>query len=57
MTRPKPARCWPWSHQWTRWRLIDCVAVRPISGKVSEPFEMQHRECERCGLIQRRSAI
>ena len=44
-------RCWPWSHQWTRWETED--------NKLYKPYGIlpmyQGRFCLRCGLYKTRS--
>ena len=55
-------RCWPWSHEWNKWKAIDTGYLNLTdanTGKVltkTGAFEYQCRECEICGLSELRRA-
>ena len=58
--------CWPWSHQWSKWIVVNSGRVRePKSHLLGEiepveewievgTFEEQRRVCEKCGKSQLR---
>lgn len=43
-------RCWPWSHQWTKWQLDPPYTM---SGVEFRCLRQQSRECLRCGKYER----
>ena len=51
-------RCWPWSHDWEKWKMISVKAVNldPYMSTTQEYFDMQERKCKLCWLTQRRSS-
>jgi hypothetical protein len=60
-TDKKRNYCWPWSHEWTKWKTIETghLDIRDETGKplfVTGNFEIQHRVCETCGMSQLRKA-
>jgi hypothetical protein len=61
-------RCWPWSHQWSKWntysggklvKITDALGLPiregdGIAQHVIGDYENQRRECQRCGKAELR---
>lgn len=51
-------RCWPWSHQWTKWepRVATFVDYGFAWQTNAKPKDVSHywqiRTCQRCGKLQ-----
>lgn len=47
--------CWPWSHNWPRWRDLRSRELDMYEGEGEQSIEItQQRRCERCGRLQLR---
>jgi hypothetical protein len=56
--------CWPWNHQWSKWKDIqskevqrkytDAETFKESSPQIVGHFIEQERRCERCGMVQLR---
>jgi hypothetical protein len=46
--------CWPWNHQWTKWRTLEVGELQNREKLVFGHYECQRRECEKCGKVERR---
>lgn len=44
-------KCWPWTHQWTKWKTADGTARNRITGGERDAL-VQTRQCEKCGFTQ-----
>jgi len=51
-------RCWPWSHQWTKWENREEAAPLMERGTTFRigTLIVQLRTCENCGKLQLRTA-
>lgn len=44
-------RCWPWSHEWSRWEDVREIS-RSFKGVVFRIGIEQERRCKKCNKLQ-----
>jgi len=46
-------RCWPWSHQWTKWDDAYVVSEKRVGEDLTSNIGVeQRRRCADCGKLQ-----
>ena len=49
-------RCWPWSHNYSKWVVTDTVTKLKTSDDTVIAYgSIQQRECRKCGKMQMRT--
>lgn len=55
--QPSAAKCWPWSHRWSKWADQSRLTAHPRTGDTESilmVFIVQHRRCEICNMLETR---